>query len=131
MHGFYPTPRTTQRLLALALSALAYACAHADTAAQTQERQRLYQEERQVCQSGASNQSSADCLREAAAAQQPGGNTAAPSSAASLQANARQRCEALPAGDQQSCLLRMQGAGSVSGSVEAGGLLRELHEPAP
>jgi hypothetical protein len=131
MHGFPPTPRTTPRLLALALSALACAGAHADTAAQTQERQRLYQEERQVCLSGTSNQSSADCLREAAAALQPGGNTAAPSTAASLQANARQRCEALPVDDQQSCLQRMQGAGSVSGSVQAGGLLRELHEPTP
>ena len=41
-------------------------------------------------------------------------------------ANARQRCEALRGGDRDDCLARMAGHGTVRGSVESGGILREL-----
>jgi hypothetical protein len=40
--------------------------------------------------------------------------------------NQRARCERLPADDRQACLRRMAGEGTQSGSVEQGGLLREL-----
>jgi hypothetical protein len=40
--------------------------------------------------------------------------------------NLRARCELLPADDRQACLRRMSGEGTLSGSVEQGGVLREL-----
>lgn len=127
---------TLRASLALCLLALASFSAAADSVpegvagASGAERQRAYQQERQVCLNGASNQSREDCLREAGAALQPGGNTGVASTPASLQAHAEQRCAALPADDKQSCLLRMQGEGSTQGSANAGGILRELKEPA-
>lgn len=126
-----PTLRASLALCLLLLASVAAAASVSEGAAGTSgaERQRAYQQERQVCLNGASNQSREDCLREAAAALQPGGNTGVASTPADLQANAEQRCAALPAEDRQSCLLRMQGAGSTQGSADAGGILRELTEP--
>lgn len=40
--------------------------------------------------------------------------------------NALLRCRSLPAADQPACEARVRGSGSVSGSVEEGGILREL-----
>lgn len=128
--------RASRAHLVLCLLALTSVAAAADSVSEGvagtsgAERQRAYLQERQVCLSGASNQSREDCLREAGAALQPGGNTGVASTPAGLQANAEQRCAALPAKDKQSCLLRMQGAGSTQGSADAGGILRELTEPA-
>lgn len=39
--------------------------------------------------------------------------------------NALRRCDALPGRDRDDCIARMRGAGTVSGSVEGGGLYRE------
>jgi hypothetical protein len=41
-------------------------------------------------------------------------------------ANARARCEPLPGDQKSACLARVAGAGTVVGSVEAGGVYREL-----
>ncbi len=40
--------------------------------------------------------------------------------------NALARCESLKGDDRDDCVARIRGAGTVSGSVEAGGLYREL-----
>ena len=40
--------------------------------------------------------------------------------------NALERCKALPEPDRNDCVLRMQGRGTTSGSVEGGGIYREL-----
>lgn len=40
--------------------------------------------------------------------------------------NALQRCRALPVAEQPACEARIRGQGSTSGSVEEGGILREL-----
>ncbi len=53
--------------------------------------------------------------------------------------NALVRCESLKGDDREDCVARIRGGGTVSGSVEAGGLYRELvtvipgkpAEPAP
>jgi hypothetical protein len=54
-----------------------------------------------------------------------------PVSAEQLAAHAVQRCDVFRDDARQSCIARIQGQGSVSGSVEAGGLVRELTEPGP
>ncbi len=41
------------------------------------------------------------------------------------QQNALARCERLPAGYKQACEERMRGAGTATGSVEGGGIVRE------
>ncbi len=40
--------------------------------------------------------------------------------------NALTRCESLKGDDREDCVARIRGGGTVSGSVEAGGLYREL-----
>jgi hypothetical protein len=40
--------------------------------------------------------------------------------------NALRRCDALPAADRQDCVARMQGQGTTTGSVDSGGIYREL-----
>lgn len=50
---------------------------------------------------------------------------------AQLERNRFTRCEALPADDRDYCILRMKGEGTVSGSVEGGGILRELRVTVP
>lgn len=119
----------------LHLSGLAWACAPAlaqgpATAADAAAR---YQQERAVCRSGQSPQDPATCLREAAAAQAQRRKGDAPDDAASWQRNALQRCDGLPGDDRKACVARIQGQGTVSGSVSSGGVLRELvvTEPTP
>ena len=48
-----------------------------------------------------------------------------------LEQNRYARCEAHQGADRDYCIRRMNGEGSVSGSVEGGGLSRELRVPVP
>jgi hypothetical protein len=52
-------------------------------------------------------------------------------SPAQLEKNRYSRCEGLPAEDRGYCMRRMDGEGTVSGSVEGGGVLRELRVTVP
>jgi hypothetical protein len=45
--------------------------------------------------------------------------------------NRLMRCNYLPAGDRQDCERRMRGEGTTSGSVEGGGIYRELRTVVP
>lgn len=106
------------------------AVTHAGSAQELRERQRVYQQDRQRCLSGQSGQAQASCLQEAGAVLQQGPGAQSPVAAAQLSENALQRCDALPDGERQSCIARMQGQGREEGSAAAGGILRELREPA-
>lgn len=90
-----------------------------------------YRSERAVCMSGQSNQDRTTCLKEASAARAEAKRNRLDSGSAQLQQNGRARCAALPAEDRTDCEKRMSGEGSVSGSVNAGGLLRELKTEIP
>ena len=86
-----------------------------------------YEQERSVCLKGESPQARDTCLREAAAAkQQTRAGQLTTESEEQLQRNRERRCEAQPAADREFCLQRMRGAGTQSGSVEGGGIVREL-----
>lgn len=67
-----------------------------------------------------------ECLSEAStryAGTQPSHPDESP---AQLTRNALKRCEALREPDRQDCVRRMQGQGTISGSVAGGGIYREL-----
>src|SRR5688572_20714763 len=125
------TPRTSRipsiRPVALILAA-AFACSgamaggSAKSAAQAEA-----QKYRQACMAGQTHQDRATCLREANnfmadLKKNPGKFE----SAANVEANAKARCEPLSGSDRAACMARASGQGKVSGSVEAGGIYREL-----
>lgn len=94
------------------------------------EAQQRYQQERAICLSGKSHQDRTTCLTEAdnAYAQVRRGALSGDSNT-DLQANALVRCDAQPAADRQACVLRIQGEGSVDGSVKSGGVIRQIELP--
>lgn len=83
------------------------------------------------CAPGIATVDRATCLKEATAAKAAAkrGQLAAPD--VTYQANALQRCQALPASDKQQCELRIEGAGTTQGSVDGGGRIRELRTVVP
>lgn len=88
-----------------------------------------YQQDRAACNSGHANQDRATCLKEAGAAYaeaKRGGLKVAGGGTEAWAANTQKRCVGLPAEESKACMARIQGAGSRSGSVESGGILREL-----
>lgn len=91
-----------------------------------------YQQERAACLSGQTQQDKATCLKEAGAARgeaKRGNLTESPISSQ----NAQARCNVLPPADRDDCIRRIQGEGTVSGSVDSGGVYRETTTivPAP
>lgn len=100
-------------------------------AAQLSEAQARYQQERAACMSGSSNQDRATCLKEAGAALGEARRGAlGDSSDANLTRNRMARCDALPAQEREDCAVRMQ-HGTMSGSAQQGGILREIERPVP
>jgi hypothetical protein len=85
-----------------------------------------YQSEVQACQAGKTGQDLATCLKEARNAQADKKRGVLDNSNAQFAANARARCNALNGEDKAACEARMMGYGTVSGSVAAGGVLREV-----
>jgi hypothetical protein len=107
-----------------ALFTPALALADSTTPAGAQAR---YERERARCLSGQSQEDQKTCLREAGAALDSSRHHGlVTESADELAANARRRCDPLPPDDKKDCLARMNGEGTVTGSVAGGGILREL-----
>lgn len=116
-----------QRLLACVLALAASPAAWSVSSKEMSEAQMRFKEERAQCLSGQSHQDRATCLKEATAALQEarrGGleNT----SGNTYQQNTIARCGAQPDADRDMCVQRMQGKGTVQGSVKGGGLIREF-----
>ncbi len=99
--------------------------ANAEAANPSSEAQARYAQERAVCLSGQSNQDRATCLKEAAAALKEAKAGKLNDGGQDYAANALQRCNGLPGEQQELCYRRMK-EGSVIGSVQEGGVLREL-----
>lgn len=92
-----------------------------------------YEAERAVCLSGLSHQPRETCLREAAAAlgEALKGRLDDPLAhlierSVQYEENSLRRCEPLPSEDRDMCRARMRGEGITRGSVEEGGIYREL-----
>lgn len=110
-----------------ALLALGAATAQIATAAGTSgiDNSGSFQSEVQACLSGHTQQSQADCLKEARNAQADKRHGVLDTQG-DLQANAMTRCDVFQVGeDKAACQARAMGMGSIDGSVAAGGLLRE------
>lgn len=132
---------TSRRWAALALACLAAqagaaqpatpALASASASASVLSADAVYQRERAACTSGAAPQDRATCLKEAGAAHAEakrrslGNGEGAPA----LQRNAEARCEQVTTADREHCLRKARGEGTVSGSVDGGGVLKTLVTP--
>jgi len=94
-----------------------------------------YQQDRAECMKGQTNQSREDCLYEARSVLRDAekGTLDDGKTARDLARNQRLRCDPLPVEERKDCMARMAGQGTISGSAESGGILRELVtiEPAP
>ena len=121
----------TGRYLALALFVFGtgFAATIAVAAGDSPDAKARYQEDRVFCNSGQSYQDRATCLKEAAAALADARKGRLNDEPGPYRQNALIRCNALPADDRDACRRRVEGEGTTSGSVPAGGLLRELVVP--
>jgi hypothetical protein len=92
-----------------------------------------YREDRAKCLMGQTNQDQPTCLREAGAARDAAKQGQLNDGDAKYRRNSKERCKALTGDEASDCKARMNGKGSVSGSVGQGGVLRETvtHEIKP
>jgi len=88
-----------------------------------------YQKDRAACMDGRANQDRDTCLREAGAARQEAKRGQLTESPERYEQNRFARCEKQPPQDREDCIRRMNGEGTTSGSVESGGIYRELVRP--
>lgn len=95
------------------------------------EAQARYRQDRAACIAGQSHQDRATCLREAGAALQEAKRGGDGNDQNEYEKNRLLRCERLAAGEREDCVRRMHGEGTVSGSVEGGGIYRELRTTVP
>ena len=85
-----------------------------------------YQQEVNACMTGKTQQDQATCLREARNAQADKKRGVLDNSSGQFDANAAARCDALAGEDKAACQARVMGYGNTTGSVAAGGVLREV-----
>jgi hypothetical protein len=108
-------------ILALATAGALLVCGAAAAGPGVSDAQARYQKDRAACLSGDTNQDRATCLREAGAAlveARRGGLTTTDDST-------------YVKNSMEDCVRRMRGEGTVIGSVEEGGIYRELHRTVP
>lgn len=88
--------------------------------------QQTYAHDRAACLNGKASEARETCLKEAGAAlaEARKGRLHDPDQAA-LTSNALRRCEAVQAADRDACQKMALGGGTVSGSVEGGGELKQ------
>jgi len=89
----------------------------------------VYKRDRAACNSGQTSQDRATCLKEAGAALAEARRGGLDDGRGQLEKNRLLRCDNQPPQDRDDCVRRMNGEGITSGSVEGGGILRELSTP--
>ena len=85
-----------------------------------------YQQEINACMTGKTQQDQATCLKEARNALADKRRGVLDNAGAQFDANASDRCAVLTGEEQAACQARVMGYGSTTGSVAAGGVLREV-----
>lgn len=116
-------------MLCLALSGAIVATGALAAGTDSAEALTRYRQERAVCTEGKSNQDLQTCLREASAALQASRQPQSAQKPALDPVNKTKRCDALRDAEAQDCMARMNDQGTTSGSVAAGGILREIVTP--
>jgi hypothetical protein len=101
----------------------------ASIAADRTSAQAVYQRDRAACNSGQTSQDRATCLKEAGAALVEARRGGLDDGRGQLERNRLLRCDNQPLQDREDCVRRMNGEGMTSGSVDGGGILRELVTP--
>lgn len=90
------------------------------------EAEATYRQERARCLRDESGQDRPTCLKEAGAAfQEARRDGLRKPRDADLAGNGTRRCDAQPVAERDACVQRILGAGSTSGTVQGGGLIRE------
>ncbi|HEY8710778.1 MAG TPA: hypothetical protein VIM34_22600 [Burkholderiaceae bacterium] len=112
--------------IASAVLSLSAASAMAAARGPVSEIQARYAQERARCLNGTSNEDRDTCLKEAGAARAAAMQGKLDEGNDRYRQNALERCKALSGADAKDCIARMNGAGTTSGSAEAGGIFREL-----
>jgi hypothetical protein len=84
-----------------------------------------YKDDRAQCLVGRTAQDRPTCLREAGAARDEARRGQLGDGNANYRKNAKERCDVLTGDEQRDCVARAKGKGTVSGSVEGGGVMRE------
>lgn len=114
-------------LIATLLLALPGSAALARPPGHDMEAASRYHREVRACRDGHTAQDPATCLKEARSARaERQHGTPEPASHTDFQANALLRCNPLRGDDKVACQARVLGYGNSSGSVEGGGVLREV-----
>jgi hypothetical protein len=85
-----------------------------------------YNEERAWCVANTQGDERAACLRDSGAAQAEKRGGTLDNNGANFTANATQRCEVLAGADRAACKARVMGYGSTSGSVQGGGIIKQV-----
>ena len=93
------------------------------------EAQATYQRDRAACMSSRTSQDRVTCLQEASAALQESGRGNLNDGQSDFERNRLLRCEKQPPEDRQDCVRRMSSEARTTGSVEGGGVMRELTTP--
>jgi hypothetical protein len=114
-------------LCAVAVSLCATQALAADRTASA-DAQATYKRDRAACMSGERAGDRAACLQEAGAALQEAKRGGLSNEQAQFDRNRLLRCDSQPAQDRAECVRRMN-EGTTSGSVEGGGITRELVTP--
>jgi hypothetical protein len=136
----YPTTfrSSTPILLASVLLSISAFAALADNSTAPKAKtpadiQATYERDRAKCLSGQSQEDQATCLKEAGAARDEARRGQLTEDGTAFRKNAKERCDVLTGDEQRDCIARAHGSGTVSGSVEGGGILKETHTivPAP
>jgi hypothetical protein len=128
------TLRTSSSLVAAILLSIGTTAAMAATRAPASGIQAKYEQERASCLSDKTGPAQAVCLQDAASARGAAlrGQLNNPEDV-NYRRNALERCQVFKGDDAKECRERILGGANVSGSVDAGGVLRErvTIEPAP
>lgn len=124
-----PVPRRANRpwgwsllLVATLVAAPSWALSRSDKA----EIAARYQQERAACLSRTDTADRSACLQDAVVGRDAALRNRPKDLDPNYAANQLKRCQALPMDLRQDCLARMNGQGTVSGSVDKGGIYREL-----
>ncbi len=83
-------------------------------------------QERAWCMANTDGVARVDCLKEAGAAQAETRRGTLDTNAGSYGANAVQRCEVFEGTERVACQARVMGYGNASGSVQGGGLIKQI-----